>query len=123
MQYPSSPHTSKPCPLAAAAGAEEDDWPAPPPWPDPVLAGTPPADLPLPPPPPHSGQRIEELPYVKVEAVTTPIIQPYGSLPQAQSSAYDAVTYARPWFRWGQPPGGSRMQPQPLPPTRTSHAP
>ena len=66
LQYPSSPHTSKPGPLAEPAGAEEDDWPAPPPWPDPLMAGTLPADLPL--PPHHSGQRTEELPYVENRA-------------------------------------------------------
>ncbi|KAI3377067.1 hypothetical protein L3Q82_000276 [Scortum barcoo] len=101
LPSPSTPHTSKPelvlpPPLAEPDGVEEDDWPAPPPWPDPAI------EMLLPDKPPH----------VKEEVVPTPITQPFESQPPGQQSAYDTSHYLRPWLKLVQP----LPQPCTLPP-------
>ncbi|KAI3365360.1 hypothetical protein L3Q82_010445 [Scortum barcoo] len=104
LPSPSTPHTSKPelelpplpPPLAEPDGVEEDDWPAPPPWPDPAMETL------LPDKPPQ----------VKEEVVPTPITQPFESQPPGQQSAYDTSHYLRPWLKLVQP----LPQPCTLPP-------
>ena len=128
LQSPSSPRTNQPesmQPLPTAAPAEEDDWPAPPPWPDPAMTGLLPADL-LPLPPPHNSvQATVELPYVKEEAISPPITKPAKSLLQVQQSEYGFVpatrplenpaSYQRPWVQPVQPPLQSFSLPPPEP--------
>lgn len=125
IQHPAPPPTSKPelvsLHLPEPAGEEEEDWPAPPPWPDPVTVELP-DDLPPPPPPPNNVQIMDRIPFVKKE-VPTPLTHPLGGLAQIQPSASDTAPYPCPWFKPVQPPGGSRMQSPSLPPVRTSNKP
>lgn len=103
MQSPTSIHTRKPeltvmsprPPVEREPKAEEeDDWPAPPPWPDPEL------DEPLPSDPPiaHSLiSRIDEVPRIKEEAPPATAPNMFVGQPQVNHSAREALPTARPW--------------------------
>jgi len=93
MQSPTSLHTRKPeltvmssQPLVESElnAEEEDDWPAPPPWPDPVIDELIPGDRPM----LHSLiRRIDEVPRTKEEALPPPALDMFVGQSQVYHSA------------------------------------
>ena len=122
IQSPTSLHTRTPeltvMPLQPPVESEpkadeEDDWPAPPPWPAPVtdelLPGDPPMLHPL-------IRRIDEAPRIKEEARQPPPPDMFVGQPQASHSAQG--THPPPWFK----PVQLRPQPHSLPPAEPKYS-
>lgn len=113
LQSPTPFDTRKPQPPFGSTpdGEEEDDWPAPPPWPDPVGEVLPPSDTPklL-----HPDRRVEERPYVKKETVSTPTTKLFVGQSQGQHPAYDVPPVTRSWDDTAHhpPPWVKPVQPQ-----------
>nr|XP_055063032.1 uncharacterized protein LOC129446098 [Misgurnus anguillicaudatus] len=103
LQSPTSIHTRKPeltvmSPLTHVEkepkAEEEDDWPAPPPWPDPEMDKLIPRDPPM----AHSLiSRIDEVPKIKKEALSAPAHDLSVGQPQVNHSGRGALPPARPW--------------------------
>ncbi|XP_073722462.1 uncharacterized protein [Misgurnus anguillicaudatus] len=103
LQSPTSIHTRKPeltvmSPLTHVEkepkAEEEDDWPAPPPWPDPEMDKLIPCDPPM----AHSLiSRIDEVPKIKKEALSAPAHDLSVGQPQVNHSGRGALPPARPW--------------------------